>query len=67
MSCEICGRSSCTKSFHSVEEQDNFDNIAEDVKERTANRIKNAVNSLDYEIIDDVVYVKLDSVIDCCE
>lgn len=26
MSCELCGRSSCTRSFHSLEEQDDFDN-----------------------------------------
>jgi hypothetical protein len=26
MACEICGRSSCTRCFHSIEEQDEFDN-----------------------------------------
>ena len=25
MACEICGRSSCTRSFHSIEEQNDFD------------------------------------------
>ena len=25
MSCEICGRSSCTRSFHSLEAQEEFD------------------------------------------
>lgn len=25
MACEICGRSSCTRSFHSFSEQDEFD------------------------------------------
>lgn len=25
MSCEICGRSSCTRSFHSIEAQEDFD------------------------------------------
>ena len=23
--CEICGRGSCTRSFHSIEEQEEFD------------------------------------------
>jgi hypothetical protein len=26
MACEICGRCSCTRCFHSLEEQDEFDN-----------------------------------------
>ena len=26
MSCEICGRGSCTRSFHSIEAQEEFDN-----------------------------------------
>ena len=26
MSCEICGRSSCTRSFHSLEDQEKHDN-----------------------------------------
>ena len=25
MSCKICGRSSCTESFHSIEEQEEFE------------------------------------------
>lgn len=25
MSCEICGRGACTRSFHSLEDQDRFD------------------------------------------
>lgn len=25
MSCELCGRSSCTRCFHSCEEQEEFD------------------------------------------
>ena len=32
MSCEICGRSSCTRSFHSFDAQDRFDN-PEDYKD----------------------------------
>ena len=26
MACEICGRSSCTRSFHSLQDQEDFDN-----------------------------------------
>ena len=28
MSCPICGRGSCTESFHSIEEQERFDAVA---------------------------------------
>jgi hypothetical protein len=28
MSCEICGRSSCTRSFHSLKAQEDFDTVA---------------------------------------
>lgn len=27
MSCEICGRNSCTRSFHSLEAQERFDEL----------------------------------------
>ncbi len=26
MACELCGRSSCTRCFHSLDEQEEFDN-----------------------------------------
>lgn len=29
MSCELCGRNSCTKSFHSSDEQDMYDSYIE--------------------------------------
>lgn len=28
MSCAICGRSSCTRSFHALEEQEQYDRIS---------------------------------------
>lgn len=34
MSCEICGRSNCTRSFHSLEAQADFDDVADGIKER---------------------------------
>lgn len=34
MPCEICGRNSCTRSFHSLEEQRDFDGVADDIKDR---------------------------------
>lgn len=27
MSCRICGRNSCTESFHSLEEQDKYEEV----------------------------------------
>lgn len=63
MSCELCGRGSCCKSFHSLEEQSNFDDVADGIKERAVACIANDVNRLDYEYIGDKVYVDLDDVI----
>ena len=64
MSCEICGRSSCTKSFHSLEEQENFDNVADEIKERAKRIITNKVNRLtDNYDENDVYWVKLEEVI----
>lgn len=31
MSCKICGRSSCTESFHSIKEQEEFDKYKNEV------------------------------------
>ena len=46
MSCEICGRGNCVASFHSIEEQQSFDEIADNVKDRSKSRIYDAVNRL---------------------
>lgn len=63
MSCEICGRGNCTRSFHSFESQDEVDNIADDIKERmrssllySIRRIKDVIES------DGVDYVNFDEV-----
>lgn len=68
MSCELCGRSSCTRSFHSLEEQETFDNIADKVKERMGNYIKSKLNRLititNYgDNADNEDYIKLSEVI----
>lgn len=47
MSCEICGRNSCSKMFHSLESQEEFDNVADDVKDRMKAYIENKLNRLD--------------------
>ena len=57
MACEICGRTSCTRSFHSLEEQEAFDNIADRVKERCRRIIYDAVNSVDGEHDDNDIYL----------
>lgn len=49
MSCEICGRGACMKSFHSLEEQENYDSVADDIKDRCINGIANAVDSIEGE------------------
>lgn len=53
MSCEICGRNNCIPSFHSAEEQEKFDELSYDIKERCRRLIHNAINRLDGEYIND--------------
>jgi hypothetical protein len=66
MGCEICGRGSCTRSFHSLEEQMEFDrlNKTDEIKERLRSNIESQVNRLKGDYIEDDYYVKLSDVID---
>lgn len=59
MSCEICGRTSCSKSFHSGEVQQSFDDVADGIKERAKERIKHKLNRLVAVYIGDDAYVRL--------
>ena len=62
MSCEICGRSACTRSFHSLEEQENFDNKADDIKDRMRNVLISRINNLECEEMNSEYFVKLEDV-----
>ena len=64
MACEICGRGNCTKSFHSIEEQQSFDAVADAVKDRIKTIITNRVDRLDTESVEGYLYVKLSDVLD---
>ena len=67
MSCEICGRSNCTRSFHSLESQSEFDDVADGVKNRMKesityrlNRLKTIVNpenDSDYINLDEAIRI----------
>lgn len=46
MACEICGRNSCTRSFHALDEQNNFDDVADNVKERMKSTLKRQIERL---------------------
>jgi hypothetical protein len=67
MSCEICGRGNCTRSFHSLESQKEFDNVADSIKERMRNIICKRLEKLNGEYIEDVYYIKLSDAIDIVE
>ena len=67
MSCEICKRGACTRSFHSLEERVNFDNVADSIKERMRNILCKRVEKIKGEDIADEYYVKLADVIDIIE
>lgn len=66
MGCEICGRVVCTRIFHSLEEQEEFDRVnkTDEIKERLRNIIERQVNRLKGDYIEDDYYVKLSDVID---
>ena len=66
MACEICGRSNCCRSFHSVEEHQKFDDIITPYKEHVEGDFNYEVKRLDRyykdDIEDDELYVKLSDV-----
>lgn len=63
MSCEICGKGACCKSFHSLDEQQDFDSIADDIKERARSQITNKLQRLDCIDHEDKYYILLDDAI----
>lgn len=49
MSCRICKRSSCTESFHSIEEQEELEIALDDLKEKIRDKVLTAIRSTDGE------------------
>lgn len=65
MACEICGRNSCTRSFHSFEEQSEFDDVAATAKEHMRDVLKSRIERLkDYGHDEDRYLVDLSEVLD---
>lgn len=52
MACEICGRNACTESFHSLSEQQEYEEIFGD-KDSEIEELKRKINWLDkaYDIL----------------
>jgi putative component of toxin-antitoxin plasmid stabilization module len=67
MGCEICGRNSCTKSFHSIEEQEHFDEIADKIKDRAKEYIAARINKIEGHYHGNNYYIKVDDVIQAIE
>ena len=63
MACEICGRSNCTKSFHSLESQKDFDEIADKVKARATRILSRNIDNLKGHYHGDNYYIKIDDVL----
>ena len=59
MGCEICGRNNCCKSFHSLEEQKSFDDVADIVKDRCREIIRRKVERVNsfYDNNDNAVVI----------
>jgi len=51
MGCEICGKKYCTRSFHSLEAQEEFDEVADKVKEDMTKQFKKLLDDFSDEII----------------
>lgn len=65
MSCEICGKNNCTRSFHSFEAQNEFDNVADNIKDRMRDILLYKVSRIkDEREIEDKTYIPLDEVND---
>ena len=65
MACEICGRNSCTRSFHSLDEQSGFDDVADNIKERMRATLKRQIERLtDYGNDENRNLIDLSEVID---
>ena len=67
MSCKICGRGNCSESFHSIREQDEYDEVAGKILERMKEVVKRRLDMLDYEVINDEAYINLESACDIIE
>jgi hypothetical protein len=69
MSCEICGRGNCTRSFHSLESQREFDSVADGIKNRMKESIIYRLNRLKAIINpeNDSDYINLDEAIEIIE
>jgi hypothetical protein len=65
MSCEICGRGTCTRSFHSLEEQLAYDNAYDGIKDKIKSNLLCKINRLSTisNYGDNEDYIKLDEVI----
>jgi len=55
------------RSFHSLGEQEDFDNVGDSIKERMRNILCKRVEKINGEYIADDYYVKLADVIDIIE
>jgi hypothetical protein len=63
MSCEICGKNACTRSFHSLEDQSDFDEKVDLVKEGIKNNLLSGLKGLsDYWDGDDIHCVSFSDV-----
>jgi hypothetical protein len=68
MACEICGRNSCTRSFHSLEDQGVFDEIADKAKERMKEVLKQKIDRLkDYGTDENRFLVDVNEVFDAID
>ena len=62
MGCKICGRNSCTSSFHSIEEQTEFEEKTEHYKQDIKNQLLRQLAKLDWSDNEDEYYVKREDV-----
>lgn len=71
MSCEICGKTSCSKSFHSIDEQSQHEEIIEqaisNLKQKLINKINRSAFWMDNEEGEEKEVLNLNDVINIIE
>lgn len=64
MGCKICGRGNCISTFHSIEEQQVYDSVEDNILDRFMEQLENRVRRIDgFEDENGDYYIKYDDVI----
>lgn len=63
MSCPICGRNNCCKSFHSIEEQKVYEEVVDSVLPNILRGLKNSIDKIEGHYHGENYYIRLEDVL----